>query len=64
MIQIEWGRVGLKVQQRTGVTVGVNPGLLDTDIIMVGGDLHVTPRSAIGDYTDRCPYLSLQLPRS
>lgn len=37
------GQVGLKGQLRTGAVEGVNPGLLDTDIIMVGGDLHVTP---------------------
>lgn len=37
------GQVGLKGQLRTGVIVGVNPGLLNTDIIMVGRDLHVTP---------------------
>lgn len=37
------GQLWLKGQPRTGVIEGVNPGLLDTDIIMVGGDLHVTP---------------------
>lgn len=55
---------GLKGQHRTGVTVRLKPVHSDSDLIVVGGGPLCDPEPAIRDYTDTCPYLSLQLPRS